>query len=316
MTKCTTPLRLLEGGAIADLIPSKSQQLLAMRKSRWSALGLATMLAIRPAPLSAEQYIPRAGEEWEITTSYETSEETSDESSSSSSGRDSILERLISDGADGQELEYDLPKGASAEDRAREWKLPARVLRSPNGDFKLLNSAKLEARLETWLKAAQWDRTVCGRWIFTWNAFFIDCDPQSVLKIVRSYDLRLYEFREGASISVPGALEGGTLSRAKAGDATLSATLEVDPEAVRRGQAESDVVVGEILKKPVALADALRERSKDGIRGSIRITLESDSSGNVIRRVKVTRTTITKPNGLTETRTATETTERRRLSPR
>ena len=280
------------------------------------ALGLAGILTLRPAPLSAHQILPNSSEAWEITASYETSEEESDGSSSSASGRDSLLERVVSVGTDGLELEYDFPKDASPEDRSREWKLPARILRSASGELKLLNTAQLETRLETWLKLAKWDRTVCGRWIFTWNAFHIDCDPQSILPIIRSYDLRAFEFREGASVAVAGARGRGILSRTDAKDSTLSATMEVDPESVRRARAESDVAAGEILNKPVRLDDALRERAKDNIEGTIRVTLESDASGNVIRRVKVTRMTINSPDGQTASSTATETTTRRRLSPR
>jgi hypothetical protein len=280
------------------------------------ALGLTGMLALCPAALSAQQSVPKAGEEWEITTSYETSEETSDGSSSSSSGRDTLLERLISVGTDGVVLEYDSPKDASPEDRAREWKLPARVLRSASGEFKLLNTAQLESRLEAWLKSAKWDRSVCGRWIFTWNAFRIDCDPQSVLAVIQSYDLRAYHFREGASIAVPGARNRGVLSRTEGKSLSLSATVDVDVETVRRARAESAVATGEILNKPITLDDALREQSKATIQGTIQMTLESDASGEVIRRVKVTRTTTTSPDGVTESSTATETTDRRRVSPR
>ncbi len=280
------------------------------------ALGLAGLLALCPAALPAQVNLPKAGEEWEITSSYETSQKTSDDSSSSSSGRDTLLERVISVGADGLELEYDFPKDASPEDRAREWKLPARVLRSATGEFKLLNTAQLESRLEAWLKSAKWDRSVCGRWIFTWNAFRIDCDPQSVLAVIQSYDLRAYDFREGASVAVPGARNRGMLSRTDAKSSSLSATVEVDAETVRRARAESAVATGEILNKPVTLDDALREESKATIEGTIQLTLESHASGEVIRRVKITRTTITSPDGTTESSTATETTARRRISPR
>ena len=99
----------------------------------------------------------------------------------------------------GIELEYDLSRDAKAEDRARIWQFPARVFKPSNGPMQLLNASELEARLEVWLKAAGWDRSVCGRWIFTWNAFRIDCDPQSIIKAIEAIDLWSFDLRVGHS---------------------------------------------------------------------------------------------------------------------
>src|SRR5688500_6405172 len=92
------------------------------------------------------QSAPKVGEEYEISKRYETSEQTSDGSSGSSSGRDVILERVIGVREGGLELEYDLPKDATAKDRARSWQFPARVFRRANGSMHLLNSPELESR--------------------------------------------------------------------------------------------------------------------------------------------------------------------------
>ncbi len=107
---------------------------------------------------------PQVGEEFELSKSYETSQQTSDGSSSgSSSGRDVILERVTAVRETGLELEYDLPKAATAEDRARSWQFPARVFKPLKGPIQLLNGQELETRLEGWLKAAKWTREMCGR---------------------------------------------------------------------------------------------------------------------------------------------------------
>jgi len=90
--------------------------------------------------------------------------------------------------------------------------------------------------------------------------------------------------------------------------------MPVDPDAVRRARAESDVVVGEIVKNPVSLDAALLERAREIVSGTISVTLETDPAGNVRRRTKVTKLDIKGPDGRSETRTVTETLERRLIS--
>ena len=130
----------------------------------------ALLLLDNDARGESPQSAPKVGEEYEISKSYETSQQTSDGSSGSSRGRDGILERVIGVREGGLELEYDLPKDTTAEDRARSWQFPVRVFRPTNGSMQLLNRPELEARVEGWLRAAGWTRAACGRWIFTWNA--------------------------------------------------------------------------------------------------------------------------------------------------
>jgi hypothetical protein len=92
--------------------------------------------------------------------------------------------------------------------------------------------------------------------------------------------------------------------------------MAVNPDAVRRGRAESDVVVGEIMKKPVSLDAALRERAREIVSGTISVEFETDPAGNVRRRTKVTKLDIKGPDGRSETQTVTETLERRLISRR
>lgn len=90
------------------------------------------------------QSAPKVGEEFEIDKRYETSQQTSDGSSSGSSrGRDIILERVLGVREGGLELEYDLPKDATAEDRARNWQFPVRVFRLSSGPMQLRNRPEL-----------------------------------------------------------------------------------------------------------------------------------------------------------------------------
>lgn len=261
---------------------------------------------------------PEVGEEYEIRHSYETSERASDGPSGSSSGHNTYLERVIGIREGGLELEYDLPKDATAEDRARNWQFPARVIRSPNGQMQLVNRPELETRLEDWLTAAEWTRDVCGRWIFTWNLFQIECDPESVIETIEELDLRFPDLRDGALYQDSEARGPGALSRETAGPTgeTFVVTMALDPGAVHRASAELDVAIGEIMQEPVTLADAMSARSKERVSGTISVRLVTDAEGNVWRRTKVVETKIKGPDGQVENRTATETVERRAISKR
>jgi hypothetical protein len=108
----------------------------------------------------------------------------------------------------------------------------------------------------------------------------------------------------------------GTLARKAGGlDSTIfSVEMPVDPDAFRRARAEADVVVGEVMKKPVSLEAALSRRATETISGTISIAFQTDSVGHVRRRTKVTKLDIKGPDGPSETQTVTETLERRLIS--
>jgi len=78
---------------------------------------------------------------------------------------------------------------------------------------------------------------------------------------VEAFDLRSAEILEGACYQDIEARGAGTLTRKAAGSngATFAVVMEIDPDAVRRARADSDVIVGEIMQKPVTLDAALRE---------------------------------------------------------
>lgn len=265
--------------------------------------------AARSEPLHAA---PEVGHEYVISKTYATSAQSSDGSSESSRGRDTLLERVIGVREGGLELEFDLPKQATAEDRARNWQFPVRVFRPANGSMQLLNRPELEARLEDWLEAAGWTHDACGRWIFTWTAFLVECDPEAVIRAVATFDLRTAGIREGISHREADAKGPGTLTRKSAGPdgATFVVEMQIDPDAARRARAEADVAVGEMMQAPVTLDSALRERAKEDVRGSILVTFDTDAAGNLRKRTKVTKVETTGPDRVIENRTVTETVER------
>ncbi|MEZ0308058.1 MAG: hypothetical protein ACAH21_09030 [Ramlibacter sp.] len=258
---------------------------------------------------------PGVGQEFEIDKRYETSQQASDGPSGSSRGRDRFLERVIGVRDSGLELEFDLPKDATSKDRVRNWQFPVRVFRPLSGQMQLLNGPELEARLGSWLKAAGLTREACGKWIFTWNAFRIECDPESVVGIVEALDLRAVDLREGVSYREPEARLPGTLTRKSAGPngTTYAVAMEIDPDAIRRARAEADVAAGEMLQKPVTLDAALRERAKESVSGTISVVFDTDPDGNVRRRTKVTKVETKGPAGRSESQTVMEVVERRPL---
>lgn len=264
------------------------------------------------------QGAPRAGDAYEITLDRQTSRQSSEGSSGSSQDRNAIVERVISVRTDGLELEYDLPKEVTADERASAWQFPARVFKPYRGPPQLLNRPELEARVGGWLRKAGWPRTVCGHWIFTWNAFRIDCDPESVIGMIQPFDLRPADLREGAVYQMAEARDPGTVARKTSGaDGEIFAIeMQVDPDAVRRARAETDVAVGEMTQKPVTLDMALAERARESASGTILVTFDTDPAGGVRRRTTVTKIEIKGQDGRSETQTVTETVERERLSGR
>ena len=268
-----------------------------------------------PASAARAQLSPpgaRVGDIHELTKAYETSSETNEGSSGSSQGHDTLIERVIGLRPDGLELEYDLAE-ADPEARASYWQYPVRVFKPKGGELQLLNRAELESRVDGWLKKGKMTRAACGRWIFTWNAFRIECDSQSVIATLSSYDLRPSDLREGALHRETEALAPAPLKLKVAGPegSTFAAEMEIDPDSVRRGRAEADVAVGEISGKPVTLEAAVRARAKETVSGTISVTFATDPAGNVKRRTRVVKLEIREPDGRVETRTATETLERR-----
>ncbi len=259
---------------------------------------------------------PTVGDRYEIIVSYETSQRSSDGSSGSSSGRNTHEERVIAVSDLGVELEFDLPEASTDEERDRVWQYPARVLQPSDGPMRLLNRPDLEVRLDRWLEAAGLPKAACGQWIFTWTAFRIECDPESVLSDIEAFDLRSADIREGAPYRHSGALGTGTLTRTseRADRITYSVRLEVDADAVRKARAESDVVVGEITQAPVTLESALMERSKETISGTVDVTFEVDAAGRPIRRTVITTIDTVHRDGVSETETRQVRVERRAIA--
>lgn len=263
----------------------------------------------------ANEFDPEVGKSFRIVRIAESESKRGDGGSGTTYDRDTLMERVISVRDDGLELEYDIPPSAKGEERAGNWQFPARVFKPLSGPTQLLNTTELETRLGSWLTKAGWDLSVCGKWIFTWNAFHIDCEPLSVLKMIAAFDLRLESLRAGAPYRDDAASAPAPLVQlAHSSDGSkLVAKLEVDPEFVRRAAAEVDVVVAEIYGRTLSLEDAQLQHAADKVSGTMVVTFETDASGQVKLRKTVTTIETVDRKGQKETRKTTETVERQRV---
>lgn len=275
-------------------------------------VAVALVFAIAPQAIAQSSSSYAVGDIFEIVRSYETKEHSSDGSSGSSSGSDTVWERVIALRDGGVEVEYSLGDDATSEDRARAWQFPARIFRPSTGSATLRNADEIETRLTRWLKNAGLDRSDCGRWIFTWNVFRIGCDPQAVVATVDIIDLTRFETRDPV-YRTPLARTPVALSplATETSGVTFAATVEIDPDIVRRERAEADVALGEITQQPVLLEDALARRMNERISGTTAITIETGDSGIPRKRTTITELAIEQPDGTTETRTIIEIIARR-----
>ena len=263
-----------------------------MRRSAFkqvAIVALATAVVLSAHSAHADSFAAdRAGDRYEISL-----ERVSWTRGARSSGRSSsgftIVERVIAVRDDGSELEFDLPDDASVEARARSWQFPARVFRSEHGTLELLNAPDLEARVRTWLENVQIPEAACGRWVFTWTAIKIECDPQSVLGTLQAFDIR------------PSDLTAGV--------------VQLDPADLRRERAETDIAVAQMTgEPPLTLEAALQARSSEQVSGTITTRFEFDEDGRAGRRVTVGEVEVVQADGARE-RTVTTTTVERRLLP-
>ncbi|NIJ18625.1 hypothetical protein FHS95_000294 [Sphingomonas naasensis] len=274
-----------------------------------AAVALLSFLQITPPP-------PQPNAVYEIRSERRSSQRGSDDSSGSSRDIDRLVERVLAVREDGIELEYDLPADASEQDHAREWRFPIRIFKPKQGPMRLLNRAEMAARLDGWLKAATLTREACGRLIFTWNAFRIECEPQSVLKTLEALDPAPQDLRAGASYADPDALAPAPMHRMSTGaaGAVYGVDMAIDPEVVRRRRAQTDVGVAELSGEKLAFETALHKRSGEKISGTISLTFHADAEGRAWRRVRLTKVEIREASGRFENETTTEIVERRPAS--
>lgn len=267
-------------------------------------LGLLVAVAAQAQPAAP-------GSRFEIRQSYETSERHGETSSGSSQGHSTIIEQVVAYRDGGVELVYDAP----ADTQEREWQLPVRVFKPASGPFELLNAAELEARVDPWLAKANWTRDVCEQWIFTWNAFKIECDPASALEIIDGYALWPDDLRDGAPFRLDGWLGPAPLrlERGEAGASVYRVTGTFDPAVLKLDQAKADVVIGRIVGKPVTEEQALAALAGTQFSGTVEVRFRVAPSGLVLERTTQTETTTRSADGKEESGKRTSSLKRQRL---
>ena len=271
-------------------------------------------LALISMPAAAA---PHVGDSYTVTREEKSEHSSEDGSSGSSFDRDTIMVRVINAGVGGFELQYDLPPSASKQDRQDAWQFPARVLMPLTGTPQLLNGAELSKRVDAWLARAGWTREACGQWIFTWNAFKVECDPQSVVGMVEAFDLEPPELRDGALYRHSGANQAMPLHKNSSaeGGSNYSASMPIDSEQVRRDLAQTDIVVAKLTGKSLSEDAASAAHAATLVSGTIEVTFEADVTGMVEKRTVVTTLKLVEPGGKIKTRKSTETLTRTKLEP-
>lgn len=241
---------------------------------------------------------PQVGEVYEIKLSYENTSKSADGySNSSASGHTVIEEHVIAIRDDGLILRYDLPASTEPNERPRQWQLPVDILKAKDGTLKLIDPGQLEKRRDVWLATAKIPAKSCGQWYFSWAAFKIECDVQSALDIVSAY--RIPEnLKTGDAYSESGTLALAVFTREehKTLD-TWVAKLDIDPDYIRRQNAQADVIVGQISRQPVSFDAALEKQRQRDITGSITVTVNQDRTGNPMCLVRETLIRILSPDG-------------------
>ncbi|WP_284126477.1 hypothetical protein [Parerythrobacter aestuarii] len=248
-----------------------------------------------------------AGETYFLKLSHEEESRDSKGSGGSTRGRDDLVEKIIEITDDGRIVEYDLPLEPGEERKPLNWQFPARFLIDAKGEARLLNADDLAERNAAWRELAGIEESACGSYYFTWNAFKIECDPQSVLAIVDRYNLRFGPLEEGLELPYPDTLGAATLRDCTedSGQITFCATYNLDPEAVRQSRIETDKIVAQIVGEEAARRTA-KDRTKEQIEGTLQIRLSIDGDGHVWKRVVTTDVKTMKEDGEVGTSTSRE----------
>lgn len=256
---------------------------------------------------------PAAAQEYVLALEYQTSTEGGQyDSSGSSSGRQAIAERVIAATPEGVEAEYTLPFDPEEIRGNERWMFPARIRIAADGGKTLLNPDELAARNAAWLAEAKWPREVCSRWLFTWTAVQIRCDPEAAVEAVESYGMRPGRIAEGVPFALKGALGPVVLTRAGEADGRiiLTGSGPVDVAFLRESAAQTALVVAEITGKTLTLAEAQAQAAAITASGTVSVTFEVDAAGMVWKRIDRSEITVTGDPDGDETRRAESTVTR------
>ena len=281
------------------------------------SLLLAATLVGFAAPYRGGASEPKVGD-YAITVVH-TSESLSEDgnSSGSSNGHHEYLERVVAVRLDGVERVFDLPREADRKDRLLSWQFPVRVLQATDGTLQILNRAEMVERRDAWLKEAKLPKEACGSWYFTWSAFQVECDPDAILSTLNEIILRPDDLFAGAAFRDPASSDEGrlTLLETRGPARTFKVTVALNPDVIRRENARSDVVVGELTREPVTFETAYRKRAQERVAGTLSVTFDVNSEARCWRRTSKAEYRRQDSKGAVERNTSRQVVARRSLSP-
>ena len=168
------------------------------------------------------------------------------------------------------------------------------------------------ARRNAWLEQAGFTLEDCGKHIFTWNVFRIDCDPEDALGLLATVEIQPLGDFEGANVKLPLGRDPFVFvfSNTKDGKRQYRATQPLDDQYVRREAAENALIVAEIMGEELTEEQAIAQANALVIDGTVTITLEAEPGGPVRRRTIVVEKTVTDAEGVTEISNYTQTVDR------
>ncbi len=264
-------------------------------------------LAIAPTSASAtDAYVLRL----EYETSSQSLAEPGDRSSSR--GHQTLSERPIRETAAGTEIEYATP-GPPEEVRGNaSWMFPVRLLVASDGRKTVLNPEQLETRLTTWLERAEWSREVCSKWLFTWTAIQVRCDPDAAIEAVETFGMRPGQITEGAQFEPTGDLVPVVLTRTgfRDGRTVLSAVARIDPQSVRAGATKTALVPAQISGEDLPPEAAALQAAGLGATGTLTVEFEVDEAGLIWKRVDTREIVVTGGDNGDEVRRSSQTVTR------
>jgi hypothetical protein len=238
------------------------------------------------APVAAQDYVLAL--EYENSTSGE-------EVNSSASGREAIAERVLAVTPQGAEIEYSLPYDPEDIRGNERWMFPARMRVGADGSKTLLNAEELAARNKAWLAESDWTEAVCSRWLFSWTAVQIRCDPRAAIEAVEGYGMQPGRLAEGQAFALPGALGPVVLARTGGTDGRiiLSGSAPVDPAFLREEDARGALVAAEVSGEKITEEQAVAKAAGIAASGTVSLTFEVDAAGMVWRREQVSEYRLT-----------------------
>lgn len=227
----------------------------------------------------------------------------------------SLTETIIAYRDDGVVLEFDLPAGTDERMRLKRWQFPARILKAEDGTLTLENVDALQARSGAWQKRAKLDPSYCGKWVFTWVAQKIECDPKSAIEIIKPFIVWQSPLANGALYADPDGLSPVKLSSTPAGPGMVySASVKLNPQVMIREKNETDAIVTEIMGER---AQGLNYRAGETYSATRMVQFTTDAAGRIFEKKRVTKTETFldgKPEGQT-TATQIVTREKTPVSP-